>query len=40
LIRLEAAAFGEALDVPSLGLEEIVLVRALWKVKASKVGAL
>jgi hypothetical protein len=40
LIRLEAAAFGEALDVPSFGLEVMVLVRTLWEVKASKVGAL
>jgi hypothetical protein len=40
LIRFEAAAFGEALDVPSLGLEVMVLARVLWKVKASKVGAL
>jgi hypothetical protein len=40
LIRLMAAAIGVALDVASLGLEVIVLVRVLWKVKASKVGAL
>jgi hypothetical protein len=40
LIRLEAVAIGVALDVASLGLEVIVLARVLWKVRASKVGAL